>query len=86
MPSAAGLNPDDGTPTLPRLSRGIFKRKVVFMYNQIYAIIVQYIYENPEALTPYQELVATQLATFMALTCIVLPFLSCLLVCRWFFR
>ena len=56
------------------------------MYNQIFAIIVQYIYENPEALTPYQELVATQVATAMALTCVVLPFAACLLVCRWFFR
>lgn len=56
------------------------------MYNQIYAIIVQYIYENPEVLTPYQELVATQVATAMALTCVVLPFAACLLICRWFFR
>lgn len=56
------------------------------MYNQIYDIIVQFIYENPEVLTPYEELVCTQVSTFMSLLVIALPFAACLMVCRGFFK
>ncbi len=56
------------------------------MYYECYALLVQYIYENPEALTPYQELVCTNLATAMCLMCILLPFLLCFWWCKVIFK
>lgn len=56
------------------------------MYNECFALLVQYIYENPETLTPYQELVCTNIATFMSITCVLLPFIGLLLLCKVFFK
>lgn len=56
------------------------------MYNEIYAVLCEHIYGNPEVLTAYQELTVTQLATFMSLVCVLLPFLACLLICKWVFK
>lgn len=56
------------------------------MYHQIYDILVEFIYGNPEALTVYEQLTCTQVSTFLAFLCVALPIFACLMVMRWFFR
>ena len=55
------------------------------MYEQIYSILVEYIYGNPIALSAYQELTCTQISTMMCLVCVLLPFFAALLICKWVF-
>lgn len=56
------------------------------MYNECFALIVEHIYGNPEILTTYQELVATQLATTLSIVTVVMPFVACLVICRMVFK
>ena len=50
------------------------------MYYQCYDLLVQYIFGAPEILTPYQELVATQLATFFSVLAVSLPVLAVVVI------
>lgn len=56
------------------------------MYYQIYSILVEHIYGNPETLTAFQELTCTQVSTCLCLIAVCLPLFAALCVMRWFFK
>ena len=43
------------------------------IYNELYNIIVEYIYGNPETLDSFQSLVATEVATVGSVVLVALP-------------
>ena len=55
------------------------------MYQECYDLIVQYIYGGME-LNTYQILVATNLATYLSILTVALPFLVCFGMTTLFFR
>lgn len=55
------------------------------MYQECFDLIVQYVYGNPEVLTTYQELVVTNLATYLSVFMVAVPFLACFASCRLIF-
>lgn len=48
------------------------------IYNELYNIITQYVYGNPETLDSFQTLVATEMATVGSVVVVALP-LICVL-------
>ena len=55
------------------------------MYQECFNLIVEHIYGNPEMLTTYQELVCTNLATYLSIFTVAMPFLACFASCRLIF-
>lgn len=55
------------------------------MYQECFNLIVEHIYSGA-VLDTYQNLVCTQLATFMCILAVALPFCACLGIVRSIFK
>jgi hypothetical protein len=55
------------------------------MYQEIYGLLVTYIYGG-ELVDSFQQLVCTEVATFMCILCFAMPFFACLGILKAIFR